>query len=432
MERDTPEKIPNFNPHDGGTNVVGDVRGILDYEDVFNNLVAQRTNILDVASHYPYSPMRWRITVDGSRVFPEYGSISQYNHAGDVHELTPSGGETIVYHTAERPRYVVGFELSVTLAFSVNQSLTGDDLLRVGMYDGDDGYYLEHDGDHADDECDLVVERAGTVVERESDVSLHVPVTRFARARLRTPSYNIGRQIWDRSYSEDGEQKNPTIGTTSVDDGRGPTVGNLPPYFEIQADSSTSGLQLNAGSVSMATLDSTTPLTRDGQIFERETISTTGEWVPHRAFRVGPDRDTVNVQVEAMSVRETGTGEDVFVLLQSFASSKALDSNDNELSDGNFTAPPERQEQSTAIQENGNVAKIADGGGTVTTSTTDPGGYQIAGAAIHAGSGEDASQQTVPRGKVKRPLWPDEIGVILIKSSSTGDLAYDITFEEDW
>ena len=46
--------------------------------DAFGNEVNSRTNVLDLAAHYPYSPERWRVFVDGDRVFPEYGTVPQY------------------------------------------------------------------------------------------------------------------------------------------------------------------------------------------------------------------------------------------------------------------------------------------------------------------------------------------------------------------
>jgi len=50
--------------------------------DAFGNDISNRTNVLDLAAHYPYSPERWRLFVGGTRQFPEYGSVTQYNHAG--------------------------------------------------------------------------------------------------------------------------------------------------------------------------------------------------------------------------------------------------------------------------------------------------------------------------------------------------------------
>jgi len=400
--------------------------------DIFENEIGQRTNVIDIASHYPYSPVRWQISVDGSRVFPEYDNVAQYNHTGDYHELSPAAGETVVFRTQERPRYVVAFELAVTFAFAVNQSLTAGDSIKIGFYDGTDGYYIEHDGSHADDECDLVVERSGTVVAREENANLWVGVTRFARIKLETPWYDVGRQHWERSYPTDGEQENKTMGNTSVDDGRGPAKGNLPVYFEVTADASTTDLQLNAGSVAVVSLGSTQSLTRDGQLFEQATINTADTYVPVQAYRIAPDRKVVNIQVENLTVRETSSGEDVFTLLQSFPPSKVLNGSGNELQDSNFTTPPERQSSSTVVETNDNVDQITNDSGTITTSTDDPGGFQIASGALFAGTGQDSSQSTTPRGKIKRPLWATEIGVILVKSGATGDIQYDIAFEEDW
>jgi len=42
--------------------------------DAFGNEISNRTNVLDLAAHYPYSPERWRLFSNGSRIFPEYQS----------------------------------------------------------------------------------------------------------------------------------------------------------------------------------------------------------------------------------------------------------------------------------------------------------------------------------------------------------------------
>jgi len=121
-----------------------------DAQDAFDNLVTNRTNVLDLASHYPYSPERWRLFADGARIFPEYEAaiddLPQYEHAEDTHDLSPAAGETVTLESAERPRYVVQYELASTAAVSANQSLQGDDRVRVGLYDGSDGWYVEHRG----------------------------------------------------------------------------------------------------------------------------------------------------------------------------------------------------------------------------------------------------------------------------------------------
>jgi hypothetical protein len=55
------------------------------YEDSFGKLIADNTrDVIDIGSHYPYSPERWRLLVDGTRQFPEYGSVAESGSTGDI------------------------------------------------------------------------------------------------------------------------------------------------------------------------------------------------------------------------------------------------------------------------------------------------------------------------------------------------------------
>ncbi|WP_220587045.1 hypothetical protein [Haloarcula salinisoli] len=83
-----------------------DNRQLQQTRDAFDNVYFNRTNAFDIASHYPNTPVRWRICVDGNRVVPEYDSVSWYNHADDFREITQNAGETVVFETLEQPRYV--------------------------------------------------------------------------------------------------------------------------------------------------------------------------------------------------------------------------------------------------------------------------------------------------------------------------------------
>lgn len=402
------------------------------FEDVFGNQVSGRTNVLDLASHYRYTPQRWTLSVDGTRQLLQYNSVSQYNHAGDVHELKPAGGETVVLETADAPRYVVQYELASSWAFSLNQSLSSGDLLRIGLYDGSDGWYMEQDGTHADDEADFVTERNGTEVYRKSDINLHKDTQTFARLRLKTGWYDVTRQVWDRSFTADGDQRNSEVGAFSADSSRGPKRGNLPLRYEIQADSTTSGLQLNAGSCALVNLGTTVPINRLKTAVFTDTIDTTGSWVPLRAFRVKPGDDVVRVEVPDVGIGKYSVSADVELLLNAFDPSKVLDSGGNELVDGDFSIPNDLSDENSAIETATAVEQVADSSGTTSTSVSDPGGWQLGRSELFDDSGNSSSSKTTTRSIVKRQLLPRDIMVVLGKSGSTGDVSYQIDFEQDW
>lgn len=408
-------------------------RSLLDARDAFGNLITSRTNVLDLGAHYPYSPERWRVFVDGSRVFPEYGSVAQYTHDTDVHRLQPGAGETVVFESAERPRYVVQYELAATWAFAVNQQLTGDDRIRVGLYDGTDGWYMEQRGDHADAQtADFVLERAGSEVYRETDIDIHKPSTTWARLRLKTGWYDITRQEWQRSYPDAGTQENPVIGTFSADETRGSRTGNLPLHYEVTADAEVSGLELEAGSAAQVNLGTTTPFTRVKTAEFTATVPTADTWVPIHAFRIDPAREIINTQLRTTDVVEFDGSGDVRVMPRAFSPANLADSGGGALVDGDFSTPAEHSASSSVVESTSAVAQFPDSTGAVDTSTDTPGGYQLGFASWWStGSGSKTSQEggtSTP----KQGLYRGDVCVFLANATVSGDVTVEYVVEEDW
>lgn len=408
-------------------------RSLLDARDAFGNLITSRTNVLDLAAHYPYSSVRWRVLVDGTRQFPEYGSVPQYNHAEDVHELTPGAGETVVFESAERPRYVVQYELAATWAFRTNQALTGNDRIRIGLYDGTDGWYMEHRGDHPDSQtADFVLERAGSEVYRKTDIDIAQGVETWARLKLKTGWYDITRQEWQRSYPVDGRQENPVIGEFSADAMRGSRTGNLPIHYEVTADDAGSGLVLEAGSAAQVNLGATTRLIRTKTVEFTYSVDTTDTWVPAEAFRADPDRGAVDIQIRDTDVVEFSGSGDVRVMPVGFDLSNLADSGGAALQDGDFSTPEEVSATNSVIETTTAVDQFPDSSGAVGTSTADPGGYQLGYASSHAsGTGSKTSIQS-GSSTPKRSVLRDDICVFLAKADTTGDVTLEYVVEEDW
>lgn len=415
--------------------MTNDNRQLQNNSDAFRNLVIPRTNVLDVASHYPYSPERWRLLVDGSRVFPEYNTVSQYTHGGDVHEITPNAGETVVFQTAERPRYVVQYELASTFASNLNKAgadLQGDDRFRAGLYDGTDGWFIEHNSSHEADTVDIVELSAGSEVYREEDVDALVPLTRFARFKIQTGWYKVTRQEWERSYSSDGVQINDTIAKVSSDGNDGPEVGNLPIRYEIRADSGTSDLQLNAGSVAQVNLGQTTALTRNKVDEETITVDTTNAWVPLFAFRTDPDRSIVNTQLTDIAISEFGGNADIRLTVNSFAPENVADANGNQLTDSDFSTPPLFSPTNNVLEVSDNVDQVVNGSGTLQSSMQDPGGFQVGFDALNTGGGNTVTDNTPGPVASKRPVYPQDIVVLLANAGGTGDVTFQFRTEQDW
>lgn len=405
-----------------------------DNVDAFGNDITERTNVLDVASHYPYSPERLRLFVDGSRIFPEYESaindLAQYSHTGNRHELSPAAGETVTLESAERPRYVVGYELAATWAFGTNQSLASGDSIRVGLYDGTDGWYLEHTGDHADDVADLVMESEGSEVYRNEDIDIHAPVTQFARALLQTGWYDITRNKWERSFANGGAQTNPEIGSFSAPDTPGPVTGNLPSHFSVTASGSTTNLVLEAGSFAQVNLGETASLTRSKtpEPFGGESIGSTGTWVPLRAIRVGPDRRIVNFQLASLKVLGYSVDATVTVGISAVPESKVtFDDTDS------WSTPPPLTPSSSVVETRSDVTGFPDQTGTVQSSTTTPGPFSLATSTLTPTDTQQFQKGTTSQTNIQKSNLPrDDIAVVIAKADATGDVTYGTSWEEDW
>jgi len=260
----------------------------LGFEDAFGKLIADNTsNVLSIPSHFPFNAERLRLFVNGSRAFQQYSNQAQYNFNGSVHQLFPGSGENVTLESARRPSYQVHNEFEASFAFSINQPLNIGDQVRVGLYDDTDGWFLERNGNHGTNEVDLVIRESGSEAIRETKTLSINPVGTFTRFLLRTSWYRIGAAKWQQFFTQNGEEFNEEIGSISIDNEGGPRQANLPLRFEANASTGTSGLQVNAGSVSHVLLGDAAfgGNARTKRFFFDDDVQTTGTWVPVRAFR---------------------------------------------------------------------------------------------------------------------------------------------------
>lgn len=417
---------------------VSDGRNIITgKEDVFGVPVRNvQRNVLDIASHYPINPERLRLFVDGSRQFPQYGSVAQYNHAGPHHELIPGQGETVVLQTAERPRYSVGFQQLFSFAVGLSRDLAGGDVLRLGPYDDNDGWYIEHRGDQAADECDLVVRSGGTDTTDGSDITLAHDVALFRRHELRTAWYRVTPQQWRESSPSGASLVTNTIGRTAVDPG--PEVGNLPLRFEITRGASTSALTVEAGSIGLLTLGDKAEIRRvkvHEVTFTTDASADGSTWFPHYAMRIDPDRRIVDTQVSSMGVQDYGGTGDIRLLLASHDPSNVLKSGPSTLADSDFAVPLTHHEQNSVIQETdtSTVTQAADATGATVTSTTEPGGYQIGYASLHSSGQGSTTNKTPDAQRRKRGIYGGDYVVLWARADNSGvGVQLNITTEQDW
>lgn len=398
--------------------------------DAFGKLITNNPRTqLDIASQYNFSPERLRLFNNGSRQFVHYGDTTNFNDGPDSYTLQPDGGDTMHIESAESCTYVVGTQMAATFAFQVNQELQGDDLIRVGPYNGSDGWYFEHRGDHADSKTvDLFIERNGSTTLLEEDVEMPRPVTEWQRYAVNFNWYNVGNQAWIQTYTDDGAQFNEEFALTSRDGIKGPRTGNLNLWYEIETDTSTTGLEMEVGSMSFAVQSNADQLVR-GKIQEpTASITTADVWEPIYAMRLDPDDGNVNARINEFSaIKFTGTD---YVQL-------AAISVDPSLTDATGFSEPELQHSpNTAIQDTTDVSTVPNTDGVETApSTTDFefGGYTLTTASLYPqgnnfSQGASQANQTT----VKRQILASDVIVVLARSPTTGDVTFDLVNEQDW
>lgn len=435
-------------------------------QDAFgNNLVRQTRNNADLASHYRYTPERHRFYRNGVRDVIQYDLAAGNSVSGfedkrsgeeDVWVLSPVSGETLKFKSAERFRYTVNFVSEISQALALNQPLTNpDDRLIVGLdtspnQDLSDGYFAEHLPTHDADEVDLLIKRNGNVVNSRKTVTLGQDITNYQRLENDYNWYNVGVSRWrstvtklKRGYRRQLNKVLETVGVLKSDGnsgpgGRGPISGNGHIVYEIEADSSTSGLELYAGSMSFTTLgDVAASVKAKGAETPALSVTQTTEWEPLGiAFRVDPGRPFVNVDFRGIELTQ-GSGE---LMIIGCDSSNVLDSNGDELTDSDFatTARPSGRPLShnalnsvLQVSDTETVAQIPDDSGTPSTTAINPGGYQLAWDSVRASGQGSKTQQRSGDLEEKHGILDGDLAVPVIKADSTDDVRFSYPVEMD-
>lgn len=418
--------------------------------DEFGRPVALNiNNIADLAGHYPYSPERFRVFVDGDRQFIQYdGEPAQYTDVADSHVLKPqSDGEVVTLETTEIFRYAVQYVLEWSAAMETTQPLQSGDVVTLGYGDADldgasddspgpaaDGWFFVWDSGLDAGEVRLAQYRSGT--EQDATVvPVEQAITDWTRRAAETNWYAVGATRFVETYTTGGVQRNPEIGGVSEDDGKGPSVGNHPLQASVKAGAAGAGaLELDVGSMGIRYLGDLQPILRRKTHQFTATVDATGAFVALDAIRVAPDRSIVNLQLTDVSVVEFGGDGDVVVIAQSFAPSKLADANGNAIVDADFSTPVEHSAQGSVVETTAAVDRFPDADGTVQTDgqATNPGGYQEGYASL-ATSGQGSTQHRTQAGQqAKREVNGRDVVVFLGRAGATGDVTVNVTTEQQW
>jgi hypothetical protein len=442
------------------------IQALLDqWSDAFGNQLVRTTrNNADLASHYAFTPERLRFYRDGTREVIHY-DLSQgrvvpgFEHRRpgeeDVFNLAPAANESLSLRSAERFRYTVNFVSQVTQAFGLSRPLEGDERLEIGLDTSrdrsrSDGYILEQTADMATDEMHGFARRNGNVLGEKQPWYLGVPTTTFQRPENSYNWYNVGKSVWRQTYTQlrNGIRKqiNNDLGTitTQADTdnagpgGRGPISGNGYIFARIEADADTSDLELYAGSKSFTTLGGiAASIKTKGAETPPLSVSQTTDWEPLGvAFRVAPDRQLVNTQIQSMELTQ-GEGE---VMIIACDPSNVLDGNGDPLTDGDFTTtdrpsgrPVQHAGQNSVLQMTPpeTVAQFPDHTGTPQTTATNPGGYQLAWDSVRTGGQGSKTTTRTADLEEKHGIFDGDYAVPIARPDTTDDMRFAFPTEMD-
>lgn len=408
--------------------------------DVFGKKIADSTaNNADIAGHYPYSPERWRFfetdLQESNRIFLEYSDDSRYAHQGfngrgsyDVHELTPVSGDTLYFKTAERFRYVVGYESVPTMAISTNQALQDGDEIIIGPTDFTNGYGFRFNSTLGPNQCEFLLYRSGST-QNTKTINLSTPLTEFTRFEWRYAWYNIMGALGTQSY----DFKNVQLGyLKSKPTQRGPEIGNFPISCKITAGADTDNLRVDLGSSAWQTKGDIESIVRD-KTFKTGalTYSGAGEWQPLYVIRKAENRNYIQSQIDQINLTRFSGNGDAVVIAMAMSNENVRDSDGNLLDDTDFSVPAEISSTNSIFEVSAAVGQIPDNNGQVTATTPNPGGYQVGYSSLYETTGSGPRREGLTN-TVKRKLHDNDYIVILGRSDVSGDMTTEILTEQSW
>jgi len=396
--------------------------------DSFGTLITKSTsNLLNLPSHEPYSRERWRVDVNGEKTNLQYNSITEYEKKTDVHYLNPDQGDTVTLRSAERPTYVVHYELWYSWAFDIDRELQGNDFVKIGAFNEDNGYYVKKNSTGGDLDAYIVVERNGTVT-KTTPITLDKPITDFTRFELRTNWYNAGEQTWIQTITNssltDVQQQN-ILGRTAPNGQRldGPENPQLPLRFTVHRGSSTPDLNMNAGSGNILVAGDVNIIERAKTHAFDVSVSQLGDWEPVAAIRLEPEADFVRSDIQTVDLAETDRDTDYYVTAQQHSPEKVETLTGEALSnasDSVWTTPEEMSDTNSVIEFTSNISAAANVNGTVVGSTSDSGGFQVGWASLYSVGNKGVSESRATQ-ELKRPIYGEDVVVFWMKAEDEGN-----------
>lgn len=399
-------------------------------QDAFGKLVADGTrNTVDIPSHYNFNPERHRLLENGSQV--ETSDISsQFTDTPSSYKLEPNAGNSLTLHTAERPRYIVGYESQVSTAGMLTSDLGSGDTYTVGMNDfqsPENTAYFEINGDSPNR---IVLQKEDNeVASSEFTFPEEVNPTDPIRYEIQYNSYNVGRFQFKLSYTDDSKevnskQRNEIVGELVVDNEY--ALGDWNQHLFHKLNAANSGKGVEVGSFAYIILGNVNETNRSkGGTFRDLSYGGSGDYEALAALRVDPEQGNVYSQLQNVSVfPDGGSGTLIVVVVK-----------ESETDASGFSVPPEMSNKNSVVETTTNVAEFPDVDGNTVTSDPDPNGYQVGFTTFEqSGTGSQTRTQASQMIENKRPIYDDNVALFLYKADSSTARTVNVNYfvEQDW
>jgi len=405
------------------------------WNDAFGKQIADGTrNAVDIPAFYDFNPERHRLYLNDSRVSPEDVPAKFTDEEADF-LLEPAAGDKMEIHTAERPRYIVGYESVASLAAKGETELGAGDTFTCGLRDRSDPENLAYFEINGDSPNRVVLVGSGTEVAAEE---FEFPGTRAddltigyqtpIRYEIQFNWYNVGRYLFKISYSDDSRpvgdrQVNKVVGELTVDDDFG--TGDAAFHLFHELDATTSGQQLRTGSYGYNVLGNIEETTRTkGARLTGLSYGGSGDYEPLAAIRIDESRGNVYSQLTRLNVFPDGGSGQLLCMV--------TDADQTDAS--GFSTPLEHSPSDSVIEQTTTVTEFPDQDGNIVTSDPNPNGYQI-GLATYEDTGTGTNARSSSLGlENKRPLYEDDVAIFLYKADTATSRSVNLTYftEQDW
>lgn len=405
---------------------------IQDWQDAFGDQIAKGTrNAIDLPAYYDFNEERYRFIENGTRVQDPDADSTRFTDQDEQFLIEPSAGDTLEFKTAEAPRYVVGNDTDVSWSFQfVTPLVDASDSFTLFI---EDAFEIEYDGAGNVTFRSLEDGSEKASAEVEPPNGLDSP----SRPELAFNWYAVGRAEVTIDYTEGSEQKTTEPATITVDDdwlSDDPTgrVG-------FRLDVSNPGIQLEAGSLAYIVKSQTPPTSRPKPYILPSTVTND---IPADGFgaiaalRIDPERDNVFTDLKGIQAAAEET-VDVQVWAKAVPPSKTDADFDDPDGDGTSEGPappPSNSPQNSVMQVTTDVSTFPTRTDPL-TGTEVPAG-RLVGLDSTSISGQGSkTQATDVAADIKRPLYPDEV-VVLVGETPESSTATAVTVfgntEQDW